>query len=570
MSESTLEGRQDDAWRRLESEANRLRGLHLRQIFADDPGRGDRLSLEAAGLYFDYSKNRVDDRVLALLADLAEECSLEAKRDSMFRGEHVNNTEGRPALHTALRMPRDRSLVVDGVDVVDQAHSVLVRMVSFADRVREGQWRGHDGRPIRNVVNIGIGGSDLGPRMAYDALRHYSAPGLDVRFVSNVDGSDFLEATRGLDPGETLFLICSKTFTTQETMTNARSAREWLLSSLPAGNGSAGPGPARTGTGSAAHIHPAIARHFAAISTNSEAVREFGIDSENMFEFWDWVGGRYSMCSAIGLSTMIAIGPERFYEMLAGFHCMDEHFREAPLLENMPVLHGLLAVWYRSFFGTASQAVVPYDRYLGRFPAYLQQLTMESNGKRVRRGGDRSPGPTGQVFWGEPGTDGQHSFFQLLHQGTDLIPVDLIGMLRPLETLGDHHRLLVANLFAQAEALAFGKTAEQVLAEGVPEELVPHRSFPCNRPSNMILAQRLTPATLGALVAFYEHSTFTQAALWDINPFDQWGVELGKALAGRIVPELAEGKDGRLDHDSSTNALIRRYRAENFPTRRSR
>lgn len=545
MSRTTGTGIGGAAAAQLATKAEELDGLHLRDLFAADPARGERLTVEAAGLYLDYSKNLVDDQTLKLLAELAVEHGLEARREAMFRGEAVNGTERRPALHVALRMPADRSLTVDGVDVVKEVHEVLGRMARFADAVRSGDRRGHTGLPIRNVVNIGIGGSDLGPRMAYEALRHYSARELNVRFVSNVDGSDFAEASRDLDPAETLFLICSKTFTTQETMTNARTAREWLLNGL-----------ARDGQRSP---ESAVADHFVAISTNAAAVAEFGIDAERTFGFWDWVGGRYSMCSAIGLSTMIAIGPTRFLELLAGFHAMDEHFREAPPAQNMPVLLGLLAVWHRSFLGAASQAIVPYDQYLHRFPAYLQQLTMESNGKSVRGDGSVVGTATGQVYWGEPGTDGQHSFFQLLHQGTDLIPVDLIGFLRPLDPVGDHHRLLIANLFAQAEALAFGKTAEEVRGEGIAEELVPHRTFPGNRPTNMILAERLTPAALGALVALYEHATFTQATIWGINPFDQWGVELGKELAGRIAPELAS--EDPLDHDSSTNALIRLYRA---------
>lgn len=549
MSKTTSERTPGAVARELASKAAQVESAHLRELFAAAPLRGQRLTTEAAGLYLDYSKNRVDDEALKLLTELAEESDLAGRREAMFSGDPVNTTEGRPALHVALRMPASRSLLVDGVDVVRQVHNVLGRMTEFAEKVRAGSWRGHTGRPIRNVVNIGIGGSDLGPRMAFEALRFYSSRELNIRFVSNVDGSDFGEATRGLDPAETLFLVCSKTFTTQETMTNARTARDWLLSEIG-------------GTPRPHASHPAVANHFVAISTNSARVIEFGIDPANMFGFWDWVGGRYSMCSAIGLSTMIAIGPTRFSEMLAGFHAMDEHFREAPLAQNMPVLLGLLAVWHRDFLGATSQAVVPYDQYLHRFPAYLQQLTMESNGKSVRRDGSPVGGSTGPVYWGEPGTDGQHSFFQLLHQGTDLVPVDLIGFLRPLDDVGDHHRLLTANLFAQAEALAFGKTTEEARAEGVPEELLPHRRFPGNRPSSMILADHLSPAALGALVSLYEHSTFTQATIWDINPFDQWGVELGKELAGRIAPELATGPTmNALDHDSSTNALIRLYRA---------
>lgn len=551
MSDTSRESQKKEAWRRAEAEAERLRPLHLRELFADHPKRGEELILEAAGLYLDYSKNRIDTSGLEALIGLASAHDLEQRRDAMFRGEPVNNTEGRPALHTALRLPRGRSLILDGVDIVREVHSVLDRMALFADRIRNGELRGHTGHPIRNIINIGIGGSDLGPRMAYEALRHYSRRDVRFRFISNVDGSDFQEATCDLDPAETLFLVCSKTFTTQETMTNARSARQWVLDGL-----GAGPEPG-----------PVVARHFAAISTNLAAVEQFGIERENTFGFWDWVGGRYSLCSAIGLSTMIAIGPERFGEMLAGFHAMDEHFRTTPLPVNMPALHGLLCLWYRDFFGAASRAVVPYLRYLHRLPAYLQQLTMESNGKRVRADGSAVGAPTGPVFWGEPGTDGQHSFFQLLHQGTDTIPVDLIGALAPLEPLGDHHELLTANLLAQAEALAFGKTEEEARAEGVPEHLIPHRSFPGNRPSNMILVERLTPAALGALIALYEHSTFTQATVWGINPFDQWGVELGKAMADRIAPELSSDA-APTAHDSSTRALIRRYRELN--SRRSR
>jgi len=516
--------------------------VHLRALFADDPGRGDRLVADAAGLHLDYSKNLITDETVALLAQLADQTGLAERRDAMFRGEHVNVSEDRPALHVALRMPRERSLVVDGIDVVAEVHEVLDRMASFAERVRSGEWRGHTGRPIRNVVNIGIGGSDLGPVMAYEALRHYSQRQLTCRFVSNVDGTDFAEATLELDPEETLFIVSSKTFTTLETMTNARTAREWALAGL-------GRDP------------DAIARHFVAVSTNADGVSAFGIDTDNMFGFWEWVGGRYSMDSAIGLSTMIAIGPERFAELLAGFHAMDEHFKDAPVERNLPALMGLLCVWYGGFAGAQSVAVLPYDQYLHRFPAYLQQLTMESNGKRVTLDGTPVDYRTGAIFWGEPGTNGQHSFFQLLHQGTQPFPCDFIGFLEPLNPLGDHHALLTANLIAQAEALAFGKTADEVRREGVAEELVPHRTFPGNRPSNTILAERLTPSALGSLVALYEHSVFTQGTIWGIDSFDQWGVELGKALAKRIIPELDGSAGSGLAHDSSTNALIRRYRA---------
>jgi glucose-6-phosphate isomerase len=532
--------RERPAWAALERHQREVAGRHLRELFADDPERGERLSVEGAGLYLDYSKNRVTDETIELLARLAEESRLGERREAMFRGERINVTEDRPALHVALRMPRERSLIVDGTDVVKQVHDVLDRMAAFAGRIRSGQWRGHSGRPIRNVVNIGIGGSDLGPVMAYEALRHYSIRELRFRFVSNVDATDFAEATQDLDPEETLFIVSSKTFTTLETMTNARSAREWLLASLGE--------------------ESAIARHFVAVSTNAREVAKFGIDPDSMFEFWDWVGGRYSMDSAIGLSTMIAVGPESFASMLAGFHAVDEHFREAPATANLPVLHGLLAVWYGNFFGAETAAVLPYDQYLKRFPAYLQQLTMESNGKHVTLEGRSVDYDTGAIYWGEPGTNGQHSFYQLIHQGTRLIPCDFIGFCQPLNPLGDHHDLLMANVFAQAEALAFGRTAEEVREEGTPEELVRHRVFGGNRPSNTILAERLTPEALGRLVALYEHSVFTQGSIWDIDSFDQWGVELGKALAQRIVPELQATDDRELAHDSSTNELIRRYR----------
>ncbi len=512
---------------------------HLRELFASDPDRGTRMTAEAAGLYLDYSKNRVEDETLVLLLELAEQSGLAERREAMFRGEHINVSEDRAVLHVALRMPGERSLIVDGVDVVKEVHEVLDRMAAFAERVREGEWRGHTGKAIRNVVNIGIGGSDLGPVMAYEALRHYSQREMTFRFVSNVDGTDFAEATRDLDPAETLFIVSSKTFTTLETMTNARSARAWVAAGLG--------------------DTEAIAKHFVAVSTNAEEVTKFGIDADNMFGFWEWVGGRYSMDSAIGLSTMVAIGSRAFGEMLSGFHAVDEHFREAPADRNLPLLHGLLAVWYGGFFGAQTAAVLPYDQYLKRFPAYLQQLTMESNGKHVTLDGTAVDYETGAIYWGEPGTNGQHSFYQLIHQGTKLIPCDFVGFQQSLNPLGEHHDLLIANVFAQTEALAFGKTAEQVREEGTPEELVPHRVFEGNRPTNTILAERLTPETLGALVAFYEHSVFTQGTIWSIDSFDQWGVELGKALAKRIVPEL-QG-EGELDHDSSTNELIRRYRA---------
>ncbi len=529
------------AWKGLEAHYRQVRNLHLRQLFADDPARGERLTAEAVGLYLDYSKNRVTDETLRLLLQLAEECGLRARIDAMFRGEKINVTENRAVLHVALRAPRGASIVVDGENVVPQVHAVLDKMSAFADRLRGGAWKGHTGRPIRNVINIGIGGSDLGPVMAYEALRYYSRRDMTFRFVSNVDGTDFVEATRDLDPAETLFIVSSKTFTTLETMTNAHSARDWLLRGLGGDS-------------------KAVAKHFVAVSTNAEKVREFGIDTANMFGFWDWVGGRYSMDSAIGLSTMIAVGPERFREMLAGFHAMDEHFRTAPLEKNLPVLLGLLTVWYTDFFGAQTVAVLPYEQYLKRFPAYLQQLTMESNGKHVTLDGTPVNYDTGPVYWGEPGTNGQHSFYQLIHQGTRLIPCDFLAFGQTLNPLGRHHDILLANVFAQCEALAFGKTAEQVKAEGTPDRLVPHRVFEGNRPSNTILAERLTPEALGKLVALYEHSVFTQGAIWDIDSFDQWGVELGKVLAQRIIPEL-EGKAApELKHDSSTNGLIRRYR----------
>ncbi len=533
--------RQHPAWKALERHYDEIRGVHLRELFADDPTRGERLAAEGAGLYLDFSKNRITDETLALLVRLAEECGLAERIEAMFRGERINVSENRSVLHVALRMPREESLVVEGTDVVAEVQAVLDRMAAFSDHVRSGAWTGFTGKPVRNVVNIGIGGSDLGPVMAYEALRYYSRRDLTFRFVSNVDSTDFVEATRDLDPEETLFIVSSKTFTTLETMTNARSARDWTLAALG--------------------DEAAIARHFVAVSTNAERVAEFGIDTANMFEFWDWVGGRYSMDSAIGLSTMIAIGPDRFRELLAGFHAMDVHFRTTPFAQNLPVLMGLLAVWYGDFFGAQSVGVMPYSQYLKRFPAYLQQLTMESNGKHVTLDGVRVDYETGAVYWGEPGTNGQHSFYQLIHQGTKLIPLDLIGFARNLNPLRDHHDLLMANVFAQSEALAFGKTEDEVRAEGTPETVVPHRVFEGNRPSNVLLAEELTPHSLGSLVALYEHSVFTQGTVWRINSFDQWGVELGKALAQRIAPELESEAEPELEHDSSTNALIRRYRA---------
>ncbi len=524
----------------LERHYEEISGLHLRDLFASDPGRGERLTVEATGIHLDYSKNRVTDETLRLLLALADEAGVATRRDAMFAGERINVTENRSVLHVALRMPRNRSLIVDGRDVVADVHEVLDRMAAFVDRIHSGEWRGHTGQTITNIVNIGIGGSDLGPVMAYRALRHYSRRELTFQFVSNVDGTDFAEATRDLDPERTLFIVCSKTFTTLETMTNAETARSWLLERLGADNA-------------------AVAKHFVAVSTNLEEVERFGIDTANAFGFWDWVGGRYSMDSAIGLSTMLAIGAEQFGQMLAGFHAMDEHFRTASPEQNLPLLMGMLGVWYADYFRAETVAVLPYDQYLERFPAYLQQLTMESNGKSVRLDSSEVDVPTGAVYWGEPGTNGQHSFYQLIHQGTRLIPCDFICFAESLNPLGSHHDQLIANVFAQAEALAFGRTAEEVAAEGTPDWLVPHRTFPGNRPSNVLMAERLTPALLGSLVALYEHSVFTQGVVWDINSFDQWGVELGKALAKRILPELTG--DGELAHDSSTNALISRYRA---------
>jgi glucose-6-phosphate isomerase len=530
------------AWRALKEHHQQIEPVHLRDLFARDPSRGERLTAEGAGLFLDFSKNRVTDETLSLLLQLAGEVGLDERTRAMFSGERINVSENRSVLHVALRMPRGRSLIVDGEDVVAQVHGVLDRMAAFSERVRSGEWKGHTGRPIRAVVNIGIGGSDLGPVMAYEALRHYTRREMSFRFVSNVDSTDFVEATRDLNPEETLFIVSSKTFTTLETMTNARSAREWALAGL-------------------GDDESAIAKHFVAVSTNAQKVREFGIDTDNMFGFWEWVGGRYSMDAAIGLSTMLAIGPERFGEMLSGFHAIDEHFRETPWERNLPVLMGLLDVWYGDFWGAQTHGVMPYEQYLKRFPAYLQQLTMESNGKTVTLDGRPTSYQTGAVYWGEPGTNGQHSFYQLLHQGNKLIPVDLIGFARTLNPLRDHHDLLMSNVFAQAEALAFGRTLEEVLAEGTSPKVAPHRVMEGNRPTNTILAEVLDPFTLGALVALYEHSVFVQGVVWRIDSFDQWGVELGKALAKRIIPELESEDEPELVHDSSTNALIRRYRA---------
>jgi glucose-6-phosphate isomerase len=533
--------RQRPAWAALEKHQREMAGRHLRQLFAEDQSRGERLAVEAAGIYLDYSKNRITDETLRLLLQLAGQSGLKDRIDAMFRGERINVSENRAVLHVALRAPRGASIVHDGQNVVPEVHAVLDQMADFADRVRGGAWKGHTGKRIRNVINIGIGGSDLGPVMAYEALKHYAERDITFRFVSNVDGTDLAEAVAGLDPADTLFIVSSKTFTTLETMTNAQSARQWLLAGL-------------NGEGAA------IARHFVAVSTNAKEVTGFGIDAVNMFGFWDWVGGRYSMDSAIGLSTMLAIGPDHFRAMLGGFHEMDEHFQSAPFERNLPVLMGLLAVWYADFFGAQTVAVLPYDQYLKRFPAYLQQLTMESNGKHVTWDGTAIDYDTSPIYWGEPGTNGQHSFYQLIHQGTRLIPCDIIAFARTLNPLGRHHDMLLANVFAQSEALAFGKTAEQVVAEGTPEWLVPHRLFDGNRPSNTLLLDALTPAALGKLVVLYEHSVFTQGTIWQIDSFDQWGVELGKALAQRIIPELEGGAPPALDHDSSTNALIRRYR----------
>jgi glucose-6-phosphate isomerase len=530
------------AWKGLETHCRKARALHLRDLFANDQTRGQRLTAEAAGIYLDYSKNRVTDETLKLLVQLAEESGLRQHIESMFKGEKINRTENRAVLHVALRAPKGAFIAVDGSNVVPAVHEVLDRMADFSNRVRGGEWKGHTGKRIRNVINVGIGGSDLGPVMAYEALRNYSDRSMTFRFVSNVDGTDFAEAVRDLDPAETLFIISSKTFTTLETMTNAQTARSWALSGLGGDE-------------------KAIARHFAAVSTNEKEVAKFGIDTANMFGFWDWVGGRYSMDSAIGLSTMLAIGPENFRSMLDGFRKIDEHFRTAPFDRNLPVLMGLIAIWNNNFLGAETVAVLPYEQYLKRFPAYLQQLTMESNGKHVTLGGSAVDYQTGPVYWGEPGTNGQHSFYQLIHQGTRLIPCDFIGFVHTMNPLGRHHDILMSNVFAQAEALAFGKTHEQVRAEGVPDWLVPHRVFEGNRPSNTILAEQLTPETLGKLVALYEHSVFTQGAIWGIDSFDQWGVELGKVLAKRIIPELESREEPHLEHDSSTNSLIERYRA---------
>jgi glucose-6-phosphate isomerase len=529
------------AWAALQQHYEDVRHRHLRDMFAGDPTRGERLAAEGAGLYLDYSKNRITDETVGLLVQLAEESGLRENIEAMFRGDRINVSENRSVLHVALRMPRATSLVVDGVDVVEEVHAVLDRMAAFAERVRSGAWTGQTGKPIRNVVNIGIGGSDLGPVMAYEALRHYTRRDLTFRFVSNVDSTDFAEATRDLAPDETVFIVSSKTFTTLETMTNARTARDWALAALG--------------------DDAAIAKHFVAVSTNAAEVARFGIDTDNMFGFWDWVGGRYSMDSAIGLSTLLAVGPDAFGELLAGFHAMDEHFRATPFERNLPVLMGLLCVWYGNFFGAQTVGVMPYDQYLKRLPAYLQQLTMESNGKHVTIDGRVVDYQTGAVFWGEPGTNGQHSFYQLIHQGTKLIPIDLIGFGKTLNPIRDHHDILMSNVFAQAEALAFGKTEVEVRAEGTAEAVIPHRIFEGNRPSNVILADALTPFALGTLVALYEHSVFTQGTVWGIDSFDQWGVELGKALARRIIPELEAHEEPDLRHDSSTNALIRRYRA---------
>ncbi len=528
------------AWKKLEAHYQKLRHLHLRQLFSDDSRRGERFALEAAGIYLDYSKNRITDETIRLLVQLAEECGLHQRIEAMFSGEKINVTEKRAVLHTALRAAAGESLVVDGVNIAPEVYAVLNRMADFACQVRSGQWRGYTGKRIRHVINIGIGGSDLGPVMAYEALRHYSQRDMSFHFVSNVDGTDFSEAVRDLDPEETLFIVCSKTFTTLETLTNARAARAWSLRRLA--------------------DEQAVRRHFVAVSTNAGEVSKFGIDTANMFGFWDWVGGRYSIDSAVGLSTMIAIGPENFHAMLAGFRVMDEHFRNTPFEQNLPVLMGLLMVWYNNFFEAQTAAVLPYEQYLKRFPAYLQQLAMESNGKHVTLDGVHIGYQTGPIYWGEPGTNGQHSFFQLIHQGTKLVPCDFIGFCQTLNPVGSQHDLLMANLFAQTEALAFGKTEDEVKADGTPEWLVPHRLFEGNHPSNTILAECLTPETLGRLIALYEHSVFTQGTIWNVDSFDQWGVELGKALAQRMIPELESADEPALTHDSSTNALIRRYR----------
>ena len=541
MSSTTHPLTERPAWKALVTHYQKTGETHLRKLFADDPHRGERLTAEALGIFLDYSKNRVTDETMKLLVALAKECGVEARRDAMFRGEKINITENRAVLHVALRAPKGASIVVDGQNVVPEVHAVLDKMSAFAERIRSGAWLGHSGKRIRNIVNIGIGGSDLGPVMAYEALRHYSDRSLTFRFVSNIDGTDFAEAVQDLDAAETLFIVSSKTFTTLETMTNAHSSRDWFLKAS-GGN------------------QAAVAKHFVAVSTNAAEVTKFGIDTANMFGFWDWVGGRYSMDSAIGLSSMIAIGPDNFRAMLDGFHQMDEHFRTTPLEKNLPVLMGLISVWYSNFFGAQTVAVLPYEQYLKRFPAYLQQLTMESNGKHVTLEGTVVNYDTGSIYWGEPGTNGQHSFYQLIHQGTRLIPCDFIAFVETLNPVGRHHDILMANVFAQAEALAFGKTVEQVKAEGTTGPLVTHRVFEGNRPSNTILADRLTPAMLGKLVALYEHTVFTQGAIWNINSFDQWGVELGKALAQKIIPELEDKAEPKLGHDSSTNHLIGRYR----------
>jgi glucose-6-phosphate isomerase len=533
--------RQRAAWKALERHHGEIAGRSLRELFAEDPGRGERFSAQGAGIYLDYSKNRIDAETMALLVQLAQESDLSGRRDRMFAGEHINVSEDRAVLHIALRMPPGSQLMVDGVDVVAEVNEVLDRMSAFAERVRSGEWRGHTDKPIRNVVNVGIGGSDLGPVMAYEALRHYTRRDMTFRFVSNVDATDLVEATRDLAAEETLFIISSKTFGTLETLTNATSARDWLVREL--GDESA------------------VAKHFVAVSTNTQAVSKFGIDAANMFGFWDWVGGRYSMDSAIGLSTMLAVGPDRFRELLAGFHDMDQHFLAAPAEQNLPILMGLLAVWYGDFFGAQTAAVLPYEQYLKRFPAYLQQLTMESNGKHVDLDGRPVDYQTGAIYWGEPGTNGQHSFYQLIHQGTELVPVDLIGFGQSLNPLGAHHDILSSNVFAQAQGLAFGKTADEVRAEGTPEHVVPHRVMEGDRPSNVLLAKVLTPRLLGSLIALYEHSVFVQGTVWNVDSFDQWGVELGKVLAQQIIPELESESEPELAHDSSTNALIRRYRA---------
>jgi glucose-6-phosphate isomerase len=537
---------QRPAWKALQRHYDTIKDRHLRELFAEDPQRGERFAVEDVGIYLDYSKNRITDETLRLLLDLAEECGLRERIEAMFRGDPINVTEHRSVLHVALRAPRDAVIEVDGQNVVPEVHAVLDKMSGFADRVRSGEWKGHTGKAIRAVVNIGIGGSDLGPVMAYEALKYYSDREIAFRFVSNVDSTDFAEATRDLDPAETLFVISSKTFTTLETMTNAQTAREWTLRALG--------------------DEQAVAKHFVAVSTNAAEVSKFGIDTANMFEFWDWVGGRYSMDAAIGLSIMVAVGPENFRSMLAGFHAMDEHFRTTPFERNLPVLMGLLTVWYDDFFDAQTVGVMPYEQYLKRFPAYLQQLTMESNGKHVTLDGRRVEYQTGPIYWGEPGTNGQHSFYQLIHQGTKLIPCDFIGFMQTLNPIGHHHDLLMANVFAQTEALAFGKTADEVKGEGTPDWLAPHREFDGNRPTNTILAERLTPESLGSMIALYEHSVFTQGAIWNIDSFDQWGVELGKVLAKRIIPELEGGDETQLSHDSSTNTLIKRYRAHRATT----